>query len=343
MQMGVRYIGSKARLAQGILDVIAESGLTSGRFVDGFCGTGVVSLEAANRGYSVLANDALYSSALITESSLICQSEIDFSYFGSYENAVSTLNSLQGSEGYFWHTYSPSSFDRCGIERRYFTEDNAKKIDSIRKEISIWKSKGLIGCSEERLLLANLIVAANDVANTAGTYGCFLKKWTTHSFSDLKLSPTDLRIDRVDHEVITGDVFSLDTDPTDIVYLDPPYTKRQYASYYHIAETIAYNDEPHVDGVAGLRPWKHNASPFCYKSKALIALTDCISGLSAENVFLSYSSQGHVSLDDLISRLSSFGTVLVYELGEIGRYRPNKTASANGASVREFLIHIRKL
>lgn len=131
MRMGVRYIGSKARLAQGILDVIAESGLTSGRFVDGFCGTGIVSSEAANRGYSVLANDALYSSALITESSLICQSEIDFSHFGGYENAISTLNSLQGSEGYFWRTYSPASFNRCGIERKYFTE---VKLFWIREE-----------------------------------------------------------------------------------------------------------------------------------------------------------------------------------------------------------------
>ncbi|MFR7732930.1 MAG: DNA adenine methylase [Collinsella sp.] len=35
-----------------------------------------------------------------------------------------------------------------------------------------------------------------------------------------------------------------------IVYLDPPYTKRQCASYCHIPETIAYHDEPAVEGVA---------------------------------------------------------------------------------------------
>ena len=44
-------------------------------------------------------------------------------------------------------------------------------------------------------------------------------------------------------------MFSLKVSPGDTVYLDPPYTKRQYASYYHIPETIAYHDEPKVEAL----------------------------------------------------------------------------------------------
>lgn len=84
------------------------------------------------------------------------------------------------------------------------------------------------------------------------------------------------------------------------------------------------------------------ASPFCYKTKALRALCDCVGGLDSRRIFLSYSSQGHVALDDLLDGLSELGKVDVYELGEIGRYRPNKTAAETGAVVAEYLIEIDK-
>ena len=44
------------------------------------------------------------------------------------------------------------------------------------------------------------------------------------------------------------------TTAADTVYLDPPYTKRQYAAYYHILEAISLGDEPIVEGICGIRP-----------------------------------------------------------------------------------------
>ncbi|MFR7749809.1 MAG: DNA adenine methylase [Collinsella sp.] len=243
---------------------------------------------------------------------------------------------------FIWKSYSPASASDCGIERRYFTEDNALKIDGIRELIATWKDQLLIDDAAEILLIADLIEAANDVANIAGTYGCFLKKWTAQSSGALVVRPRELFPLAVDSIFRVGDVFTLETSPSDIVYLDPPYTKRQYASYYHIPETIAYHDEPAVEGVAGLRPWKKMASPFCYKTKALNAILECIAGLDAKRVFLSYSSQGHVSLDDLLERLAECGNVTVHELGEIGRYRPNRIAAQGGDSVQEYLIQVDK-
>ena len=97
-----------------------------------------------------------------------------------------------------------------------------------------------------------------------------------------------------------------------------------------------------MEGVAGLRPWKHIASPFCYKTKALKAIKDCIERLEAEHIFLSYSSQGHVALGDLLATLPRIGKVEVHQLGEIGRYRPNRIAAEGGASVEEYLIEVTK-
>ena len=49
-----------------------------------------------------------------------------------------------------------------------------------------------------------------------------------------------------------------------------------------------------------------------------------------------------MALDDLLEGLAKLGKIEVYELGEIGRYRPNKTAAETGAMVEEYLIEIDK-
>jgi adenine-specific DNA methylase len=98
----------------------------------------------------------------------------------------------------------------------------------------------------------------------------------------------------VDYLVTTEDVFAIKSRPNDVIYLDPPYTKRQYASYYHVLETITLGDNPGVEGVAGLRPWKSRASVFCYKAKALQALVKLASSQGANRVLISYSEElGH--------------------------------------------------
>jgi adenine-specific DNA-methyltransferase len=107
-------------------------------------------------------------------------------------------------------------------------------------------------------------------------------------------------------------------------------------------ETIALNDEPTVEGVAGLRPWRAKASDFCYRTRALKALSDLIAGLSAKRILLSYSGEGHVPIDDLHQNLGKIGVVETHALREVGRYRPNMVASAKHTSVREYLIVITK-
>lgn len=336
--MAIRYIGSKARLTDQIIDIVKSSSSLNGRFIDAFGGTGVVACRAADEGFSVVVNDMLASSSVISEAKLISRQQATFESFGSVEAAVSYLNSIPPKNGYIYRTYSPASVEHCEHERKYFTKDNAAKIDAVRAEVQRLFESEQIDRNEMTVLLASLLAAANDVANTAGTYGCFLRKWTSNAMKPMLMEPPALREMEVDYEIVTGDVFDITTEWEDSVYLDPPYTKRQYASYYHIAETISIGDEPAVEGVAGLRPWQDKASPFCYKTKALDALMRCAKELNSKNLFFSYSNQGHVSLSEFVAGLERFGEVKVHSLGEIGRYRPNKTASTTGSQVEEYLI-----
>jgi len=334
--MSFRYIGSKSRIVDQIKARIGPS--TGGFFVDSFCGTGVVTEAAADLGWPVRINDNLSSAVISTGARLISAKDAKFKKLGGYTKAIDTLNGAEAIKGFIWRSYSPASLEGCGIERRYFTESNAGRIDAMRALIREWSESGLIGEVEERLLIADLFGALNRIANIAGTFGCFLSKWSRQSEDIIAMRPRELKAIATRVEASVGDVFDVRSDSDDVVYLDPPYTKRQYASYYHILETVALGDEPVVEGVAGLRPWRDRASDFCYKTRALSTLTRLIDGIEAKRVLLSYSSEGHIAIKDLKSSLSKLGTSTMHPLGSIGRYRPNKVASDAGSDVKEFLV-----
>lgn len=339
--MGYRYIGSKARIAQAIMNYIGKP-KGNGYFIDAFSGTGAVAEMAADLGWRVKINDMMKSAVIMSEARLLSEKDISFEKVGGYTNCITYLNSLEGIEGFIWKEYSPASKREVGIERKYFSEENAKKIDVIIKAIQKWVREKAITEKEYTLLMMNLISAVNDVANIAGTYGCFLSKWCEQANNTLKLQTMPLRSEKVQYIGMNMDVFEVDSNCEDVVYLDPPYTKRQYASYYHILETIVCGDMPVVEGVSGLRPWKEKASVFCYKTKALQALTELITSQKAHRVVLSYSNEGHIELDDLIKELKLYGKVKLVELSTIGRYTPNKVAVSNNTEVKEFLIDFRK-
>lgn len=339
--MTFRYIGSKARLIDQIADHIGPP-QADAFFVDAFCGTGVVAEAAADLGWNVRINDSLHSAVIAAGARLISHEQAAFPQLGGYAAAIAQLNAVAPVQGFIWREYSPASMATCGIERRYFTEENAARIDAMRALIGAWSAAGRIDEVEQRLLIADLLGAVNRAANIAGTFGCFLSKWTSQSQDPIAIRCRTLRTSSVRVEATVGDVFDVPNAVQDLVYLDPPYTKRQYASYYHILETVALGDEPVVEGVAGLRPWKALSSDFCYKIRALKTLSRLVHGLRARRVLLSYSSEGHIGMDDMKAELSTIGDFTMHPLGAIGRYRPNKTASSAASDVHEFLVVVER-
>lgn len=338
--MTFRYIGSKSRLVDQIMARVGPK--TDGFFVDAFCGTGAVAEAAALAGWPVRVNDSLHSAVISTVGRLVAKEQAVFKRLGGYAKAIEKLNACEASDGFIWRAYSPASLHFCGFERRYFTEENAARIDAMRERIREWSEDGSISEIEEQLLIADLFSGLNRVANIAGTFGCFLAKWTNQAKEPIALRARELKEESVPVETSVGDVFEVQSDRSDVVYLDPPYTKRQYASYYHILETVALGDEPEVEGVAGLRPWKDRASDFCYKTRALSTLSRLIDGLQSERILLSYSSEGHVPIKDLKTELAKVGSSTMHPLGEIGRYRPNQVASDAASNVKEYLVVVTK-
>jgi adenine-specific DNA-methyltransferase len=336
----VRYIGSKARLADAIAAVIGIGVKPRGRLHDLFAGTGSVARACALRGWRVLANDYLKSSALVTKARLLARQDVSFQRFGGYSGAIEVLNSSSPFDGPVFSEYSPSGCSRSGHVRKYFTVENGRQIDGVRRVIAGWSATGAVTQDEADLLISDLLAAANGVANIAGTYGCFLSNWSPASLRPIRLNPRRLLSEPLTFGVTVQDAFAVQDLENDVLYVDPPYTKRQYAAYYHLLETIAIGDHPEVAGKTGLRSWEHKSSPFCYKRRALEAFVTLLRGKRAREIYVSYSSEGHVSLEVLVKTLSEIGRVTTHVLSEVTRYAPNATARRNSRPIQEYLVAV---
>jgi adenine-specific DNA-methyltransferase len=113
-------------------------------------------------------------------------------------------------------------------------------------------------------------MAANDIANIAGTYGHYLSKFVKRAEDPILLKASSFSDvgNLSGHKVFRGYAEDVASQlKGDVCYIDPPYIKRQYAANYHILETIAREDEPEAIGESGLRPWRDQYSNFCSKVK----------------------------------------------------------------------------
>jgi adenine-specific DNA-methyltransferase len=347
----MEYIGSKRLLLNFVVDNVKRAvGNAPKEIADIFSGTGVVSAAFKANGFAVSANDHLATCFNLTSAILLNHQAPTFAGLSPsitgqgacpYLAVIEYLNSLPVQSGGFVHThFSPGSLERLGYERRYFTERNAARIDTVRAMIFQWQD--LLTPQEHALLLTDLVRAVSAVSNVAGTYGCYLKQWKPRALDTLLLKPSGFVSGRSGgHSVTSLDVQqALVSKATAIVYADPPYTKRQYAAYYHVLETIVRNDSPELIGTTGLRNWETHSSEFCYKRKAEGAMERLLSATDCEHFFLSYSDDGQIPHSRLLDLLGAFGRTSFQELN-LKRYRSSNLPH-KGPTVAERLYHIRK-
>lgn len=342
------YIGSKRLLLDFVVGNIERKVGRSRRIADVFSGTGVVSAALKERGFSVAANDHLATCFVLTSAKLLNSKAPPFNGLdGSitsqtpvpYHAVIKHLNAIRPKRGGFIHkNYSPASASSVGFERRYFTEDNAAKIDSVRARIEEWKP--LLTEAEEALLLNDLLKAVSAVSNVAGTYGCYLKQWKARALAPLVMTPSAFGGgSSKGHKITSIDALqSVREANCPTIYADPPYTKRQYAAYYHLLETIVRNDNPKITGSTGLRNWETHSSDFCYKRKAEGALSELLSNSRCDHFFLSYNDDGQIAHKRLLELLRSFGKTSFAE-HELRRYK-SSNLDHKGPVVTERIYHV---
>lgn len=335
--MSYRYIGNKTRIADWITGIVTQTVPAGSGVADLMCGTASMSAAFAAAGYRVVACDALKFPVLHAQARLFPDTPARFRDFGmKYEEAIATLNSLPPCDGLFQREYGEGGRPaNGGRPRKYFTENNAARIDAIRAAIRHWRTQGLDGLAAD-LLLHDLILAVNRVASITGTYGYYCSEFGVASRAPLQLTPGYPAPTGASHCVLQGNAEDVVQEvDADAVYLDPPYTKRQYGGNYHILETLAQEDEPTPVGEGGLRDWAHQASDFCYRRRASSAFRAILDKCRARWLFVSYSEDAHLSESELATLFGSYGKFERHDCA-LERFRSNGRVSKQGA-VREHL------
>lgn len=348
--MGYRYIGSKDKLAQTLIGEIQHRCPDAHSIIDLMAGTGLFSLALRRAGYRVLASDVMtysYHHLIVNLKLNDAPHFIGLQHIVgnncSYADVLRFLNKLAPVKGFFYREYSPEGSPLAGCRpRMYFTSENAAKIDSIRIVIRNWYKDGLLTDVEHSLLIHDLIMAVNDIANIAGTYGHYLSHFVQRATTPIRLHPSvfDENGNTEGHEVRRGYAEELSDELiADVCYIDPPYIKRQYAANYHILETLAREDEPEAVGESGLRPWRDQYSNFCSKVRIRNAFDLIIRNIHCDNIFISYSEDGLLPIQDLMVFLAQYGEVNLREI-RYKRFKSNN--SQKGLELTEYLIYLNR-
>jgi adenine-specific DNA-methyltransferase len=340
--MAYRYIGNKTALLAHLVDAVERRLPHGGLVADLMCGTASVAEALRVAGYTVVASDLMTYAVHHARVRLLLDRAPRFTRLGAgpYAAILQELENLEGASGLFVQEYSDAGSPAAGCPpRRYFTSENAARIDAIRARLSEWENGGLLTIRERSLLRHDLIMAVNDVANIAGTYGHFRSSWSNNALRPLQLVPTRfIRGPSVKHTVLQGAAEEVaQVSRADLCYLDPPYMKRQYAANYHIIETLARGDEPDAIGISGLRDWWDQYSAFCSKRQIQDAFSTIIGKMECPRFLISYSEDGLVPVGSLTSFFETFGRV---ELSSIPHKRFRSNDSALGSTVTEYLIYV---
>jgi adenine-specific DNA-methyltransferase len=355
--MGHRYIGSKTKILEEVVAKIKKIAPNRGHVVDLMSGTAAVSSALRKAGFKVTAVDLMTYSfhharvALLLSKPPLFKGAASFieKYFpkdsikdNGYAGIIAALNSVPSRKGYFWNEFSSEGKPADSTKpRNYFSPENARRIDGIRYWIKKLYKEKLINDLEHSLLLHDLIMATNNIANISGTYGHYLSKIVGRAKDQVLLTPSEIAVstNKEGYRVLQGYAEDLSKSiSADLCYIDPPYMKRQYAANYHILETLGREDNPKAVGESGLRPWRDQYSNFCTKTKIRQSFETIFTSMNCSDFLISYSEDGLLKLDDLTSFFSEFGAVKVTTLKN-KRFRSNK--SSLDAHLTEYLIHLR--
>ena len=284
----IKYLGSKRRLIPQLGTLFAASGARTA--LDLFTGTTRVAQEFCRRGATVTAVDTASYSEVLAQCYVVADSRLVDS--AEIREALARLSALPPLRGYVTENFCERS--------RFFHPDHGRRIDAIRAGID-----DLYGSDPLRpILLTSLLEAADAVDSTVGLQMAYLKQWAPRALKPLVLRQPKLTPGT--GTAIRGDAFEVvgSLPRVDLAYLDPPYNQHRYFTNYHVWETLVRWDEPTHYGVACKRDDSRDPgtkSVFNRKREMPAALASTIRMVDAEFVMVSFSDEGYVPLDDLVS------------------------------------------
>lgn len=211
---------------------------------------------------------------------------------------------------YFYDTYTEEgknsafrSLRGASGKRRFFTPQNAVRLDNIMNKLREWRQDNLLEDCLYSMLLCIVCESLEKVSNTQGTYHDFPRNYyDSRAFKPLTLQPPPMDVclsSSLPHIIGKAEdsMEFINVVPKHrLLYLDPPYNFRQYTSYYFMLNLIASYCEiddlenyfSRVRFVRGQNMDSDFTSSFCKAAQFLPSLRELISRADTEYVVMSY-------------------------------------------------------
>lgn len=329
----MRYLGSKTSLLDKI-ECLVEDFSKTGIFCDPFGGIGTVGTAMKKKGYQIITGDILYFAhcfqvALIENNDDISFAKLRKNIFSDFVGDIEEyLNSLIGQDGWLVEEYAK--------KRKFFTEENAMKIQACMDCIRRWNQLHILEENEYEILVASLIQSFDKVANTAGTYYAYLKDYYRKS-----KQPFYFRLIRAYKSKLECKSYLMEANELiqkckyDILYLDPPYNERNYRRYYHLPENIALGIEPIPKGKSGIYTVETQDSLYNRKKTATTAFEKLIRDARAGCIIFHYTDDGLIDMGDARDILKGKG-----KLDEFYFDSKGYTTVSNTGNCRHHILRV---
>jgi len=349
----ITYIGNKRKLfsfiEEGIKTVKKKFNKKKYIILDGFAGSGAVSRYLKRYSKILYVNDLEYYSYIINKCYLSNLSEIKVKQIREIISKLNTNKKRNDlGRGIIEKLYAPANdLDIQQGERVFYTNQNAKIIDNIRRMISD------IELNKQYLYIAPLLVKASIHVNTSGVFKGFYKDKKTKigkfggrakdclrrikgeiklpipifSRYECKVNITKKNINNLIKEI----------DEIDIFYIDPPYNQHPYGSNYHILNTIALYKEPeNISKTSGI-PTDWNRSFYNKKEKADESFEDLIKNVNSKFIIVSYNKEGIININRMENILEKYGKVKRKER-RYSVFRGSRNLRSRTKEVKEVLF-----
>ncbi|MEN8131237.1 MAG: DNA adenine methylase [Pseudomonadota bacterium] len=328
----LRFMGSKYRLLPWIHKILSDLDFTTA--FDAFSGSGCVAYLFKAMGKQVVTNDFLNLSTTVSKALI--------------ENPGQQLTNERLNE---LLAYDPRH--KRFIERTFsgifYTPQDLRFLDRIS-----WNISKLSNEYERAIALAALIRSCvkhqpRGVFTIAGD-----PEHYKDGRRDLRLTLKEHFLEQVSvyndaafdngqqNKAHHGDVFDWKGEPTDLVYMDPPYVPRSddncYMKRYHFLEGLScYWEGMSIMPETKVKKIEKPYTPFSYRRTAIEAFDQMFRQFAESTLVLSYSSNGYPDLIELRKLMRRYKrSVDVFERAH--RYHFGTHSAVKRSQVQEYLI-----
>lgn len=330
-----RYFGSKHSSAAQVAQ-LATAGFSGTTAADAFGGLGTIGAVLKGRGLKVTTCDVLKLPNAFQHARIVCQERPRFTRLRKATGLqtgcaiLEHLDTRRADRSWLVTEFS--------IQRQFFTLDNASRIAGAWNAIKRWNEDGLLTESERKYLLASFLNSMDPCANTAGTYYAHLKQWHRKALKPFQMKWIPVQEGAAGGQALVGDALDALRGKTfDLLYLDPPYNRRDYSRYYHLPESLASLERPDTNpnSASGVPIRMLDASPLIRKSADASYLQELMCSVHWKRLVVQYCEGSEIPMSELRQILSQAGKLQEHVLPALGY---TTTAQARQQKHHVFII-----